>query len=297
MADRTESNVTASRASKYWIRFQPLRCAPGSVRGRTYVLHMPKGFHPRKQGDMGEMQAMAWLASIGAQVWIPIGHSPDVDVIAELDGPAPPGPGEELELSEGRALRSRPLHEWRQPELDWRGQALRPRPMRLPVRLVDRWSEVVHPLNGSRRQARHKPRRAEVLGVRDPGRRRGPRSVGGPPTMPVPVGGSAAVGEAGGPVKFVPSAEWVRIPPPPSKNGSRHLQGVRSKPTGASDDLPRPSDHDSDRSIHGCRLESRRPLRGRGGTKPGCVRLERIHAAGPQTPLRRRAATAPAGGA
>ena len=37
---------------------------------------MPKGFHPRKQGDMGEMQAMAWLASIGAQVWIPIGHSP-----------------------------------------------------------------------------------------------------------------------------------------------------------------------------------------------------------------------------
>ena len=49
-------------------------------------VHMPKGFHPRKQGDMGEMQAMAWLASIGAQVWIPIGHSPDVDVIAELEG-------------------------------------------------------------------------------------------------------------------------------------------------------------------------------------------------------------------
>ena len=49
-------------------------------------VHMPKGFHPRKQGDMGEMQAMAWLASIGARVWIPIGHSPDVDVIAELGG-------------------------------------------------------------------------------------------------------------------------------------------------------------------------------------------------------------------
>ena len=29
---------------------------------------------------------MEWLASKGALVWIPLGHSPDVDLVAELDG-------------------------------------------------------------------------------------------------------------------------------------------------------------------------------------------------------------------
>ena len=29
---------------------------------------------------------MEWLASKGALVWIPLGHSPDVDLMAELDG-------------------------------------------------------------------------------------------------------------------------------------------------------------------------------------------------------------------
>ncbi len=29
---------------------------------------------------------MEWLASKGALVWVPLGHSPDVDLIAELDG-------------------------------------------------------------------------------------------------------------------------------------------------------------------------------------------------------------------
>ena len=32
---------------------------------------------------------MAWLASIGARVWIPLNHSPDADVIAEIDGGRP----------------------------------------------------------------------------------------------------------------------------------------------------------------------------------------------------------------
>jgi hypothetical protein len=29
---------------------------------------------------------MEWLASKGALVWIPLGHSPDVDLMADLDG-------------------------------------------------------------------------------------------------------------------------------------------------------------------------------------------------------------------
>jgi hypothetical protein len=37
----------------------------------------------RVQGDLGELSAMEWLASKGALVWIPVGHSPDVDLLAE----------------------------------------------------------------------------------------------------------------------------------------------------------------------------------------------------------------------
>jgi hypothetical protein len=41
---------------------------------------------PREQGDIGELSAMDWLASRGAQIYVPVGHSPDVDVIARVDG-------------------------------------------------------------------------------------------------------------------------------------------------------------------------------------------------------------------
>jgi hypothetical protein len=40
----------------------------------------------REQGDIGELSAMYWLASIGASVCIPVGHSPDYDLVAEIDG-------------------------------------------------------------------------------------------------------------------------------------------------------------------------------------------------------------------
>jgi hypothetical protein len=40
----------------------------------------------REQGDLGELSAMCWLVSIGAAVAIPLGHSPDWDLIAEIDG-------------------------------------------------------------------------------------------------------------------------------------------------------------------------------------------------------------------
>ena len=46
----------------------------------------PRAVNRRVQGDLGELSAMEWLASKGALVWIPLGHSPDVDLMAELDG-------------------------------------------------------------------------------------------------------------------------------------------------------------------------------------------------------------------
>ncbi len=40
----------------------------------------------RQQGDLGEASAIEWLTSIGATVLIPFGHSPDYDLVAEIEG-------------------------------------------------------------------------------------------------------------------------------------------------------------------------------------------------------------------
>jgi PD-(D/E)XK endonuclease len=45
-----------------------------------------KRLKPREQGDIGELSAMKWLASMGAHIYVPVGHSPDVDVVAGIDG-------------------------------------------------------------------------------------------------------------------------------------------------------------------------------------------------------------------
>ncbi len=41
---------------------------------------------PRLQGDIGERSAVVWLLGIGANVFVPFGHSPDTDLVAEIDG-------------------------------------------------------------------------------------------------------------------------------------------------------------------------------------------------------------------
>jgi PD-(D/E)XK nuclease superfamily protein len=42
--------------------------------------------HARAQGDLGEASAIEWLVGIGARVFLPFGHSPDCDLVADLDG-------------------------------------------------------------------------------------------------------------------------------------------------------------------------------------------------------------------
>jgi PD-(D/E)XK endonuclease len=39
----------------------------------------------RQQGDLGEASAIEWLTSRGALVLIPFGHSPDFDLVAQID--------------------------------------------------------------------------------------------------------------------------------------------------------------------------------------------------------------------
>lgn len=41
--------------------------------------------NPRKQGDIGEGIALAWLMQQGYGVWVPFGHSPDCDLLAQKE--------------------------------------------------------------------------------------------------------------------------------------------------------------------------------------------------------------------
>jgi Holliday junction resolvase-like predicted endonuclease len=43
-----------------------------------------KSWSPRRQGDIGELSAISWLMSAGAQVSMPLFHSPDYDLIADF---------------------------------------------------------------------------------------------------------------------------------------------------------------------------------------------------------------------
>jgi hypothetical protein len=64
--------------------------APGelgrAVREPSQARHtfprMPR-IAPRRQGDLGELSAIDWLGSRGYAVYIPLGHSPDIDLIAD----------------------------------------------------------------------------------------------------------------------------------------------------------------------------------------------------------------------
>ncbi len=47
---------------------------------------MEDALTPREQGDIGEMSAVQWLVGQRAHVFLPFGHSPDVDLVAEIRG-------------------------------------------------------------------------------------------------------------------------------------------------------------------------------------------------------------------
>ena len=42
--------------------------------------------HPRLQGAVGEASAIEWLTTQGAVVFVPLFHSPDYDLVAEMTG-------------------------------------------------------------------------------------------------------------------------------------------------------------------------------------------------------------------
>jgi hypothetical protein len=47
---------------------------------------MERRINRRQQGDLGEASAIEWLTSVGATVLLPVGYSPDFDLVAEANG-------------------------------------------------------------------------------------------------------------------------------------------------------------------------------------------------------------------
>ena len=58
---------------------------------------------PRRQGDLGELSAMEWLGSNGYSVCVPIGHSPDYDLIADDGEALAARPGQDLDAATAAA--------------------------------------------------------------------------------------------------------------------------------------------------------------------------------------------------
>ena len=48
------------------------------------IPRMDLAWTPKRQGDAGELSAISWLFSAGADVWVPLFTSSDVDVIADF---------------------------------------------------------------------------------------------------------------------------------------------------------------------------------------------------------------------
>ena len=52
----------------------------------TYVPIMERKINRSQQGDLGEASAIEWLTRMGAVVFMPVGHSPDFDLVAYANG-------------------------------------------------------------------------------------------------------------------------------------------------------------------------------------------------------------------
>ena len=178
----------------------------------------------RRQGDLGESSAIEWLTRIGANVLIPFGHSPDYDLVADLDGRL-------LRIQvKTSTMRADTLHRQERWSLhvatnggnqSWSGVAKRFDPMRVDYLFAlvgngRRWfvpaaavqATIGISLGGTKYSEFEIDRGRAILDL-----------VYGKEKASVESGfprGSAGVGEPVRSVKSEPSAEWVRFPPPPS---------------------------------------------------------------------------------
>jgi len=132
---------------------------------------MERLINRRQQGDLGEASAIEWLTSVGARVFLPVGHSPDIDLVAEAQG--------RLLRIQVKTSTQRLLtpdgHERSavalvtaggNPELERDHQEAGSLATGLPLRPHGGWPQMVHSLDGDRGAELDFARRSQVLGVR-----------------------------------------------------------------------------------------------------------------------------------
>jgi PD-(D/E)XK endonuclease len=106
--------------------------------------------NPRRQGDIGEAAAIAWLTRAGYGVWIPLGHSPDVDLIAQKDDRL-----FRVQVKTSTAWRNDRYEvslATKGGNQSWSGRVktIDPGALRVSVRTRRRWPPVVHPVHRDR---------------------------------------------------------------------------------------------------------------------------------------------------
>lgn len=187
--------------------------------------HRERLINRRAQGDLGEFSAMEWLASQGALVWIPLGHSPDADLIGEIGGRS-----FRVQVKTSTQCGSTPQghHRWRVMiatnggNQSWSGAAKTFDPEQVDFLFVlvgdgRRWLIPAQAIESQRQIALGGAKYAEF----EIGRGTAIERLVYPDTSPglesrSDSGGAPETGEPGRPVKSVALLEWVRIPPPPS---------------------------------------------------------------------------------
>jgi bifunctional DNA-binding transcriptional regulator/antitoxin component of YhaV-PrlF toxin-antitoxin module len=173
---------------------------------------------------------MGWLASKGALLWIPFGHSPDADLLAQIGGTVL---RVQVKTSTMRRHTSDGHERWSVHvatnggggNQSWSGVAKRLDPDAvdyvfalvgdgrrwfIPARTLEGQTNIT--LGGQKYSEFEIEKGEPIMGLVY-GDTHGPSRIDGG-------GGSADVGESGWTVNPVPLAEWVRIPPPPSSSPS-----------------------------------------------------------------------------
>lgn len=194
---------------------------------------MKQGFDPRRQGDIGEAEAIRWLTGSGARVFVPLFHSPDYDFAVDF------GAGLRRVqvktsgyVANGRFVVQLATNGGNQ---SWSGTVKhfdRARYDLLFVLVADgrRWLIPSAAIDARRSICLGGPKYSqdELPEDGDEIFASAQRPLGCPSPR-----GSADVGESGEPVKFVPRAEWVRIPPPPFSSPTWAVgEGVRTSHIG-----------------------------------------------------------------
>ncbi len=194
-------------------------------RAKAEGQHRRRSINRRQQGDLGEFSAMEWLASKGALVWIPLGHSRDADLMAEIDGRAL---RVQVKTSTQSAKTPKRHQRWRVMiatnggNQSWSGATKTFDPARVDFLFVlvgdgRRWFIPTQAIESERQIALGGSKYSEFEIERGTAIERlvycdaslALESASQP-------GGAPESGEPGRPVKSVATLEWVRIPPPPS---------------------------------------------------------------------------------